>query len=120
MSPPDDGRAMYAAQAADGAVLSLYEALAQASGAMLAAARADNWDELERLVARCRVLIERLKSARGARALSRDDDRRRVELLRAILADDAQIRAQDEPWLLALEHWVGTSCSARPGGAVPR
>jgi len=106
----------------DGAALSLYEALAQASGAMLVAARADNADQLERLVARCRVLIEQLRSARGARSFSRDDERRRIELLRAILADDAQIRAHGEPWLRELERWVGAARSARPtgDGVTPR
>ncbi len=113
MPPPDDGRAV---RGADGAVLSLYEALAQASGAMLAAARADNEDELERRVARCRLLMEQLKSVRGARSLSRDDERRRIELLRAILADDAQIRAHDEPWLRSLERWVGAARGARAAG----
>jgi flagellar protein FliT len=114
MSPPDDGRALHGA---NGVVLSLYESLAQASGAMLAAARANNADELERHVARCRSLIEQLKSARGARSLSRDDERRRIELLRAILADDAQIRAHGEPWLLELERWVGAAQSARTAGS---
>ena len=40
----------------------------------------------------------------------------RVELLRDILQDDAQIRLRAEPWLLELERLIGMPRRAKPPG----
>jgi flagellar protein FliT len=100
MVPPDDG--------AFGAhpvlrLIDRYESIAQASRAMLAAAQRDDWDEIGRLEARCRALIADLHQAARVEQLALPEQRRRVALLRSILADDAQIRARSEPWLQQLE-----------------
>jgi hypothetical protein len=42
-----------------------------------------------------------------------------VALLRAILADDAEIRARAEPWLQQLEHLIRPP-APRTGGNTPR
>jgi flagellar protein FliT len=79
-------------------LLEHYEAIAMTSQEMLVAARADRWDEVGRLEERCRDLIAQLKDASAATPLQLHDDPRRVQLLRRILANDAEIRGCAEPW----------------------
>jgi flagellar protein FliT len=98
--PPDDG--FFAGQAR-WSLLEHYEAIAAASRRMLEAARADDWDEVAREEDRCRTLIGGLQRARASGALPRGDRRVRLALLRAILADDAEIREIAEPWLRQLD-----------------
>ncbi|HVE90172.1 MAG TPA: flagellar protein FliT [Burkholderiaceae bacterium] len=81
-------------------LLQHYEAIAQSSSAMLAAARAGDWLEVEHQEERCGALIAKLKAAdERPESLSAADDKRRMFLLRKILADDALIRGHSEPWL---------------------
>ncbi|MCX8114048.1 MAG: flagellar protein FliT [Burkholderiaceae bacterium] len=110
MPPPDDGRAVRT-RAPGGAprLIQRYEAIAQASRRMLCAARSEDWDEVARLEDRCRDLIAELKAASRTERLSASEQRRRIELLRGILADDAEIRARAEPWLRQLERLIPAS-----------
>ena len=90
-------------------LLQHYEAIAQASCAMLAAARAGDWVEVERQEERCGALIAILKAAdERPSSLSGADDERRMFLLRQILADDACIRGQAEPWLEPIVPLIST------------
>jgi flagellar protein FliT len=104
MPPPDDGH-VFRSRACTGApdLIERYEAIAHLSRAMLDAAHDDNWDEVRRLEARCTELIAQLKAAAKTVRLSSAEQRRRIELLRAILAVDAAIRERAEPWLKQLE-----------------
>ncbi|HWL75148.1 MAG TPA: flagellar protein FliT [Burkholderiaceae bacterium] len=102
---------MPAAEPSRSSLLQHYEAIAQASCAMLAAARAGDWIEVERQEERCAALIAILKAAdERSGSLSDADDRRRMFLLRQILADDAGVRGQAEPWL---EPLVTLICTPR-------
>lgn len=99
---PDDGRSHHALQ-----LIERYELIAQASHEMLAAARHDDWESVTRLEDACRALIDELRRERASVPgvpLSAAEQRRRIALLRAILADDAEIRERAEPWLQQLEH----------------
>jgi flagellar protein FliT len=96
---PDDGRTPHALR-----VIERYELIAQASHEMLAAARHDDWESVSRLEDACRALIDELRRERIAAPLSVAEQRRRMALLRSILADDAEIRERAEPWLQQLEH----------------
>ena len=96
-----------AGEAARSSLLQHYEAIAQSSCAMLAAARVDDWVEVARQEARCSSLIATLKAAADA-PLSAADDARRMQLLRLILADDAQIRDHAEPWLSPIVPYLST------------
>ncbi len=110
MAPPaDDGRP--AALPPLPRLIQRYEAIAAASHAMLAAAQADRWDEVARLEAHCCDLIAQLKQAAASERLDPQEQRRRIELLREILADDAQIRQRSEPWLQQLEGMIGDSAA---------
>lgn len=92
---PDDGTA---AVVQHSPLLEQYEAIANTSRQMLAAARGDRWDEVSALEAHCQRLIVALKDAASGQPLDAGDDRRRLALLRRILADDAEIRGCAEPW----------------------
>jgi flagellar protein FliT len=106
--PPDDGRSVRPRTVSLGSpgLIQRYEAIAQASREMLIAARDDDWDQVARLEARCRQLIGQLKAAARTERLSDAQQRRRIELLRGILADDAEMRARSEPWLRQLERLI--------------
>lgn len=103
---PDDGPA--SGHGLQAGLIAHYEAIAQASHAMLAAARADDWVRVAQIEDDCRALTARLQAAGARPALSKAQQRRRVQLLRAILAADAEVRARSEPWLRELELMVGT------------
>lgn len=83
-----------------------YELIAQASHEMLAAARHGDWESVHRLEDACGALIAELRGAATPSALSEGEQRRRIALLRSILADDAEIRERAEPWLRELEHLI--------------
>jgi len=87
-------------------LLQQYEEIAQASRNMLQAAHLGDWDQVERIQRRCREMIAALKLASKRDALADSEQRRRIELLRSILDDDAQIRARAEPWLRTLEEFL--------------
>jgi flagellar protein FliT len=89
-------------------LLDHYEEIAQASQLMLDAARKSDWDEVERQEDRCRALVASLKASRASQALRPQERRRRMELLRRMLADDAEIRGRSEPWLSQLEQLIAS------------
>lgn len=103
--PPDDGRE---AAVARSQILEHYEAIARASQRMLDAARASDWAEVGRQEERCRMLIAALKAAAVRTTLPPAENRRRIELLRRILTDDAEIRGRSEPWLKQLERLISS------------
>lgn len=115
---PDDGLPAVRGPAA-GRLIDRYELIAQASHEMLAAARHGDWESVARLEDACAALIADLQRASVSDRLERPEQRRRVALLRAILADDAEIRARAEPWLQQLEHLIRPPVP-RAGGKPPR
>lgn len=84
-----------------------YEAIAEASRVMLDAARRGDWDQVGRQEQHCRRLIERLSAAKDDQPFRDMDHDRRLELLRAILSDDAEIRDRSEPWMRSIETMLG-------------
>lgn len=89
-------------------LLDHYEEIAQASQLMLDAARKSDWDEVERQEERCRALVASLKAAAAVTPLRPQDNGRRMDLLRSVLAADAEIRGRSEPWLKQLEQLIST------------
>ncbi len=115
----ESARSITAGEAVRSSLLQHYEAIAQASCAMLAAARIGDWIEVDRQEERCCALIATLKAAaHGAddpALLSEADDALRMQLLRRILADDAQIRGHAEPWLEPIAPFISTPRSSASG-----
>ena len=103
--PPDDGRGTAIARSQ---LLDHYEAIARASQRMLEAAKQSDWDEVARQEERCRTLVAALKASATGLPLRPADNRRRMDLLRRILADDAEIRGRTDPWLKQLERLISS------------
>ena len=88
-------------------LLNYYESIASASRGMVVAAREGDWNEVFRIEELCSHLIAELNTVKDWDILSGEEERRRRALLRAILADDAEIRNLSEPWLSRLTGWLG-------------
>lgn len=94
---------------AAGGLIQHYEDIATASRSMLEASRLGDWDQVEKIAVRCHDMIAALKRAAVTDdVLSASEVARRMDLLRRILQDDAQIRVRAEPWLLELEIFMAT------------
>lgn len=84
---PDDGDNL----------LSYYAALECASAEMLEAARNGDWDSVCRLEGACAVVVGRLRQIAQQQPLREREQGARLRILRAILANDAEIRRICEP-----------------------
>ncbi len=84
-------------------VLELYEAIAAASGRMLEAARGSDWDGLLAAETDCARLVELARGQPANVPLGASEQRRKHELIRRMLADDAEIRARLQPRMAQLE-----------------
>lgn len=78
-------------------LLRYYLALEGASREMLESARAGDWDNVCRLEGACAVVISRLRKLRQIHPLAAEEQPERMRILRAIMANDAQIRRLCEP-----------------------
>jgi len=94
-------------------ILSCYESLALASARLLQGARERDADAMERAQAECGALIGMLRELGDGHALSPGADQRKMQVLRRLLADDAEIRDLTQPWLKTLESMLGGSTARR-------
>jgi flagellar protein FliT len=78
-------------------VLRYYEALQCASAEMLKAARAGDWDSVCRLEGACAVVIASLRQVAQDQPLKSSEQSERMRHLKAILANDAEIRRICDP-----------------------
>ena len=92
--------------------LSYYECMATASHEMLSAARCSDWDTVIRLEHECAALITSLR-ARALEPLDESERARKFAIVRAILADDAEIRDLAEPWMADLQRFIGHTRAQR-------
>ena len=83
-------------------MLTTYESLSELMGTMLNAARQGEWDDLAALEQRCRGYVGSLMQAAPIK-LSENEQRAKVSIIRAILQNDANIRALTEPRLHELQ-----------------
>jgi flagellar protein FliT len=96
--------------------LECYAAIAAATGRMLAAARAADWQALDEGERDCNEWIARIERLGDPdRVLDAPARRVRMEMLRRVLRDDAAIRELLQPWLGQLDRCLGgTRPAARP------
>ena len=95
-------------------ILDHYESIADVSQLMLQAAWRSDWESLVEAEACCASLIERLKAAGDANLVLDEAGRRRKhDLIKRLLADDAQIRDLTQPWLRKLDQILGHERAAR-------
>ena len=90
-------------------ILAIYEEISRTTGQMLAAARSDDWDGLVALEKDCSGMFARLFEAEDGAPRDAEFQRRKGELIRGVLADDAQIRLLVEPWLVQLTAMIGST-----------
>ena len=85
-------------------LLECYEAIADASVGMLAAARRSDWNGLVAAEKYCAASIDRLRSMQEyAPPLDPVGRQRKVAIIRKVLANDAEIRTLTQPWLARLQ-----------------
>jgi flagellar protein FliT len=90
-------------------VLGYYEKIGRVSQLMVQAAENGDWSTLADAEAVCEQLIRRMRSIGDPLAkLDAAARRRRLEILRGILADDARIREITQPWASQVAPYVGT------------
>lgn len=80
-----------------------YEFLSSITTQMRVAATHGHWDQLVELEKNCSRHVELIKNQDIGIALDESTRLRKVQLIRQILADDAEIRNQTEPWVAQLQ-----------------
>lgn len=86
--------------------LTLLEDMRQISGHMVEAARANDWDRLVSLEQSVAALRDSLAANDGP--ISSPSERaRKFELMKQILADDAEVRRHVEPWMQQVKVFLG-------------
>lgn len=98
--------------------IAAYESLCAATGRMLEAARACDWERLCTLERDMSGLVHALSvadAAAGGHRPSTDESTRlrKMTLIRQVLADDAAIRDLTEPWLCEIGNLLRTSRANR-------
>lgn len=92
-------------------MLSAYESLSALTGTMLNAAREGEWDHLAELEQRCKGYVGSLMQAAPVQ-LNQNEQRTKVAIIRAILQNDAQIRALVDPRMHELQQQIGMARAA--------
>jgi len=87
-------------------MIGTYENILAVTAQMLDAARATDWDLLVKREQECRQLVESLLNSRSENEIVLEPQfrKRKVEIIRKVLADDAEIRNLTEPWMQRLQH----------------
>jgi flagellar protein FliT len=97
----------------EAAVLDCYEAIARASGRMLVAAQAADWDNLIAAEMECANFINQVSALSKKATISDEGNKRRMAIIHRVLADDAQIRNLVEPRLVKLEGFLHGRANGR-------
>ena len=90
-------------------IITTYETILAITGQMLEAARNDEWDRLVALEKNCKKLVEELIAENDGLPLSSQFQQRKAEIIRKVLADDAEIRNITEPWMMQLQNLLGSA-----------
>ena len=90
-------------------IITNYETILAITGQMLDAARNDDWERLVALEKDCKKLVEELIAENYGLPLSSQLQRRKAEIIRKVLADDAEIRNITEPWMMQLQNLLGSA-----------
>lgn len=94
-------------------IIQTYEAILEITAQMLEAARSADWDRLVEREKQCRALVDKLMAARMDVELDDDARRRKAEIIRKVLSDDAAIRDLTQPWMARLQHLLTSAGQER-------
>lgn len=84
-------------------LIDYYKAIEDSSAKMLAAAKAEDWEQVVRFEGACAVLIEQLRARAHSEQLAPEQRSEKTRIMQRILNNDAQIRYLAEPWLAHCE-----------------
>jgi flagellar protein FliT len=87
-------------------VLATYEKIGRLMARMCATARAADWKQLAVLEKECATLVALLQHSPVSAELTPPQQQRKLELLKQLLADDAEIRRHTEPWMENLKSLI--------------
>lgn len=93
--------------------LALYESMSAISAQMVEAATACDWDRLSALEKDCASLARHLEANGEPIRLSDAEKMRKRDLIRRILADDAEVRRHTEPWMEQVRQFLGGGARER-------
>jgi len=85
-------------------VITNYESLSAITSQMRNAAVEGEWDALVGLEQQCGQHVATMKAADATTALDEAARQRKIQLIKKILADDAEIRNYTEVWMAQLQH----------------
>ena len=94
-------------------VLERYERLRGLTAAMLESARGGEWETLVSLEQQCSGVLQPLISANGGPKLDATQRQRKVEVLKEILREDAEIRLLTSDWMGKLEQFLGKNARGK-------
>lgn len=84
-------------------VIENYESLSSITGQMRNAAVNSEWDNLLSLEQQCTLQVAAMKPADTVAKLDEPSRQRKIQLIKKILADDAEIRNHTETWMKQLQ-----------------
>ena len=90
-------------------VIQTYEAILEVTARMLEAARNSEWELLVEREQECRMLVDKLMAAHAGIELDDDARKRKSEIIRKVLSDDAAIRDLTQPWMARLQHMMASA-----------
>ncbi len=93
--------------------LALYESMSAISTQMVEAASACDWERLAALEKDCAGLARHLEAGGEPIRLSDAEKTRKRDLIRRILADDAEVRRHAEPWMEQVRQFLGGGARER-------
>lgn len=94
-------------------IISLYEAIAEITEQMLAAAHSGDWEHLAALESRCASHVRSLESGEPHVPLSGALRERKVKIIHKVLAHDREIRNITEPWMARLSTMLNSAGTER-------
>lgn len=90
-------------------IISNYESLSALTSQMRDAAVHGEWDQLIGLEQKCSHHVATMKSADASVSLDGSARQRKIQLIRKILADDAEIRNHTEIWMKQLQRIMSSN-----------
>ena len=87
-------------------VIENYEIISSLTAQMRAAAMRGAWDRLAQLEQQCKQRVATMQALDMDAPLNEHTRLRKMDLIRKILADDAEIRNHIDPWMAQVQHDV--------------
>jgi flagellar protein FliT len=96
-------------------IIACYEMISHATGKMLAAARENDWNKVISAENECSLIIDELKKLGDLAPSDLLLRQRKAEIIRKVLADDAEIRNLTQPWLRKLDGYLQSVSNKKLG-----